>query len=113
MTIAVLPNWVAGALRPSMLLTWYRDGTTTAEDLTGATLTGTITKLFGDGATRAIAGTLTVTDAAGGVFRWDFDAADVVEGVYLVQFNAAFGSGPTPAIPFEARWQVLRRHVVA
>lgn len=94
---------VKGGLRPSQIVTWTRsDGA--AEPLTGATITGTITNRA-TGVTRAIAGTLTVTDD--GEFRWDYVAADVSEkGEFDVQFNAAFGSGQTPARTFIERWTV-------
>ena len=96
---------VAGATRPSQIITWSRaDGN--AETLTSATLTGRI-RDRSTGTTRAIAGTLTVTDGAAGQFRWDYAAADVVTaGSYDVQFVAAFASGQTPAKTFVAQWTV-------
>jgi hypothetical protein len=101
-----LANAVRGGLRPSQIVTWERDGTGIAEPLTGATLTGWI-RDRSTGITRAIAGTLTVTDAAAGEFRWDYAAGDVVaSGQFDVQFNAAFGSGQTPARTFVTRWEV-------
>lgn len=97
-----LPRWVEGAERPSLLITWYREGTTTPEDLTGATLTGFIRA---DEATRVIVGTLTITSAANGIFRWDLDTADVVDvGSVVVQFVATFASGQTPAKTFTVSW---------
>lgn len=103
---------VAGGLRPAQIITWTReDGN--AETLTGATITGTITNRSTD-TTRAIAGTLTVTDGAAGQFRWDYAAGDVdTAGEYDVQFSAAFGSGATPARTFVARWTVERYRTVA
>lgn len=107
-----LPDAVEDGRRPSPLITWYQNGTTTPEVLTGATLTGTITA--SDGTVRAITGTLTVTDGPGGVFRWDLSAADVADvGEFLVQFSAAFGSGQTPAITFLTAWRVHKHQVVA
>lgn len=102
-----LATAVAGGLRPSQIVTWERsDGA--PEPLTGATLTGTITNRATD-TTRAIAGTLTVTDGAAGEFRWDYAAGDVdTAGEYDVQFNAAFSPGPSPARTFVARWKVER-----
>lgn len=98
-----LPNWVAGALRPALSITWTREDDT-AEDLTGATVTGILHPATGK--PRAIAGVLTVTTATSGIFRWDFVAADVKAGTYKVQFNAAFGSGQTPAKTFVTEWVV-------
>lgn len=102
--MTALPNWVQFATRPSMLPTWYREGTTTAEVLTGATITGIISV---GGTTRAITGALVLTDAANGVFRWDLSAADVADhGRLEVQFTATFASGQTPAKTFRASWYV-------
>jgi len=107
MTTPVLPPRVQGAQRPSQLIIWERDDGT-VEPLTGATLTGTITNRSTD-TTRAIAGTLTVTDGASGEFRWDFAAGDVSDaGEFDVQFSAAFTPGPSPARTFFARWKVER-----
>ena len=96
---------VAGATRPSPIITWTRaDGNT--ETLTSATLTGKI-RDQATGTTRAIAGTLTVTDGATGQFRWDYAAGDVATaGSYDVQFIAAFATGQTPAKTFVAQWTV-------
>lgn len=102
-----LPNWVQGATRPSMMVTWYRDSTTTAEDLTGATLTGSIRRGGEGGTKEAITGALTLTDATNGVFRWDLSAADVANAGRLeVQFVATFGSGQTPAKTFVVIWYI-------
>ena len=100
-----LASAVQGARRPAQEITWTRDGST-AEDLTGATITGWI-RNRNTGVTRAIAGTLTVTSAAAGVFTWTYSAADVADaGEFDVQFNAAFGSNPTPARTITAKWVV-------
>jgi hypothetical protein len=100
-----LASAVKGGLRPAQIITWSReDGN--VETLTGATLTGFIRDRT-TGTTRAIAGTLTVTNGAAGEFRWDYAAADVADvGYFDVQFNAAYGSGLTPAKTFIARWDV-------
>lgn len=100
-----LSDAIAGALRPGLTITWTQAGTTTAEDLTGATITGSLRDLHA-GETRAIAGVLTVTDAANGIFTWAYDAADVVAGAYQVQFEAAFGAGASPSKTFLATWIV-------
>lgn len=96
---------VAGATRPSQIITWTRaDGN--AETLTDATITGRI-RDRATGTARAIAGALTVTDGAAGQFRWNYDAADVATaGSYDVQFTAAFLAGATPAKTFVAQWTV-------
>jgi len=96
---------VKGGLRPSQIVVWARsDGT--AENLTDATLTGTITNRATT-TTRAIAGTLTVTDGAAGQFRWDYAAGDVdTAGEFDVQFSAAFATGQTPARTLVSRWTV-------
>jgi hypothetical protein len=109
-----MPNAVQGGTRPSLLITWLQDGTTTPEVLTSATLTGTIGNAIGGGGTvRAITGTLTVTSGAAGIFRWDLSAADVASaGTFEVQFSAAFGSGQTPAKTFLTRWTVDRSQSV-
>ena len=107
-----LASAVQGGLRPAQIVTWTRDDDT-PEPLTGATLTGTITDRATD-TTRAIAGTLTVTDGAAGEFRWDYVAGDVdTAGEYDVQFSAAFGSGQTPARTFVARWKVAEYRTTA
>jgi hypothetical protein len=112
--MASLPNWVQGARRPSMLITWMRDGTSTPEDLTGATITGLIKRGEYTTITAAITGTLALTDADGGVFRWDLSAADVEHyGNLEVQFTATFGSGQTPAKTFKADWRIERALVVS
>ena len=101
-----LANAVQGARRPGQLITWKReDGT--AEPLTGATLTGVIRSRT-SGVGRAIAGSLTPTDAAAGVFLWEYAAADVFEaGHFDVQFTASFATGITPARSFTERWTVF------
>ena len=100
-----LPKWVQGSVRPSLSITWRQDGTSTATDLSGATLSGFIRRA---GVGVAIAGNLEVTDGPNGVFRWDFDAADVATpGMYEVQFVATFPVGQTPAKTFVLSWIIL------
>ncbi len=101
-----LANAVMGALRPSQQITWTREGVNAPEPLTGATLTGKL-RNCDTGAIRAIAGTLTVTDGANGVFTWAYDAADVADaGLFDVQFTAAFGTSPSPARTVVGKWTV-------
>lgn len=100
-----LVNAIQGATRPSQSITWTR-GNDTPEVLTGATLTGVIqnkqTLL-----SRAIAGTLTVTNGANGVFTWDYAAGDVATaGHFNVQFTATFEDAPTVAKTYVIEWEV-------
>lgn len=103
-----LPTVVQGSLRPSLQITWLRQGTQTPEDLTAATLTGSL-RASGATSITAIAGALTVTDGANGVFRWDLAAADVATaGSYMVEFVATFASGASPAKTFSEGWTVAK-----
>ncbi len=100
-----LADAVQGALRPSQQIVWAEEDDTPV-DLTGATITARIQPRPG-GATRTAAGTFTVTTPAAGVFRWDYDAADVEDaGDFWVQFSAAFASGPTPGRTLITKWRV-------
>lgn len=96
---------VAGAVRPSQVITWLR-GDATPENLTGATITGKMRSTT-TGVTRSIAGALVVVDGAAGQLRWDYHADDVAAaGRYEVQFTAVFGSNPTPARTLAEAWTV-------
>ena len=99
-----LANAIQNAKRPSQVITWTRaDGT--AENLSGATITGFIKNAAGT--VRAIDGTLTVTTAASGIFTWAYGDNDVgTSGTFTVQFNASFSSEPTPAKTIESSWYV-------
>lgn len=103
---AMLPRAVRGGLRPSPLITWLReDGT--PEDLSGATLSGTITS--GAAVERPIAGSLQVVSGPAGTFVWNFAAEDVAEaGTFEVRFTAAFGTPPSPAKTFAESWKVVK-----
>src|SRR5262245_19823252 len=85
-----LPRAIEGARYTGMQVTWTQeDGT--AQNLSGATLTGRIEDRAGDD--RSITGTLTVTNAASGIFTWAYSAADVATvGRFMVQFKATYGS---------------------
>lgn len=98
-----LRDAVQGALRPSQLITWVdEDGDPL--DLTGATITA---KIGRDGTWVSSTGSFVIVDGPSGIFRWDYSVADVATaGGFYVQFNAAFGSGPTPARNYIARWRV-------
>lgn len=99
-----LPLAVQGAKRPSPVITWQISDDEVL-NLTGATLTGKIASPYSG--TRAIDGALSVTDGPNGVFTWVYGDTDVSEaGRFLVQFTAAFGSGPTPARNLLHEWIV-------
>ena len=100
-----LANAIKNAKRPSQLITWVdQDGT--ALDLTGAVITARIDK-EGNAPSVSSDGAFVITDAVNGVFRWDYGTVDVSEsGNHIIQFNAAFGSNPTPAKSFTEPWQV-------
>ncbi|MEZ4714303.1 MAG: hypothetical protein R3A44_44395 [Caldilineaceae bacterium] len=102
-----LASGIEGATRPAQSITWYRGDLVTPEDLTGATLSGSL-KYKVDGSKRAIAGTLTVTDGAAGEFTWAYHADDVAQpGAYEVQFTATFVAEPSVAKTLKTPWQVL------
>jgi hypothetical protein len=101
----VLASGVQGGLRPSQQIIWL-DSSGVAVDLSGATLTGWL-RSIATGDVRAITGTLAVVTAASGIFSWTYSAADVADdGDFDVQFDAAFGSGATPARTIAAHWTV-------
>lgn len=101
----MLPFAIEGALRPTLLITWL-DANNIPVNLTGATITGKIFTLY-SGETRAIAGALMVTDGAAGVFSWEYNPTDVATpGRYKVQFEAAYGTEPTPAKTVITDWEV-------
>lgn len=100
-----LAQAIQDSLRPSQIITWTR-GDGTAENLTGATITGKIRDNV-TGEVRAIAGTLTLTDAPAGMFTWAYHADDVADaGKFMVQFKAMFGDDPTPARTIASEWFV-------
>jgi hypothetical protein len=83
-----------GSRHTAQQITWTRtDGT--AENLTGATVTGTLYNQT-TGVSRAITGTLTLVTAASGIFLWTYSALDVgTAGDYAVQFTATFADTTT------------------
>lgn len=86
-----LASAIEGARHTAQQVTWtYDDGTTV--NLTGATITG-YKRDRRTGEVTALDGTLTITDAANGVFTWAYGENDVAEpGIYSVQFVATFGT---------------------
>ena len=103
MAKAVIPAAIQGARLPGRQLTWSRsDGT--AEDLTGATITARMQNKA-TGVASDVTGTLTVIDAANGVFTWALSAADVATvGDFDLQFTASYGS--LAARTYKADWSV-------
>ena len=100
-----LAQAIQDSLRPSQIITWTR-GDNTPENLTGATLTGKI-RDNATGTVRDIAGTLTVTAGANGVFTWAYHADDVADaGRFMVQFKATFGDNPSPVRTIASEWFV-------
>jgi hypothetical protein len=101
-----LTTVAAGSLRPSIYSTWTHADNTTPEDLTNASLSGWI-KDLATAEVRAIVGDLVVTDAANGVFRWDFAEADVEDsGQFEVQFSATWNTDPTPGRTIVGDWEI-------
>jgi hypothetical protein len=87
-----LQTAVVGARHTGQQITWTRtDGT--AQNLSGATLTGTI-KDVTTGVVTSIAGALSIVTAASGIFSWAYAAGDVdAAGEFEVQFKADYGGG--------------------
>lgn len=99
-----LQNAFQGATHTGQSITWTRDDGS-AQDLTGATLSGTITNVL-TGTSVAIAGTLTATTPLSGILSWAYNAADVATaGQYRVQLLASY-SGALDAT-YLADWLVL------
>lgn len=100
-----LPDIAEGSKRPSPSITVMGlDGV--AVNLTGATITARI-RNKATGVSVASDGVFTVTNAVGGIFRWDYGTQDVaVAGQYKVQFVLAYGVPPTPEKTFVEDWVV-------
>lgn len=90
MTVAI-PNAVQGGTHTARSFTWTRsDGS--AQDLTGAVLTGT-KKNVRTGEVSAITGALALVSPSAGTFTWTLSEADVAEaGAFEVQFLATYGA---------------------
>jgi len=99
-----LPNAVKGSTHTGLTITWKHPDTT-VHDLTNATITGVI--IDKDLNSKAITGTLALSDAANGVFTWAFSAADVVAaGSFTVQFNANYSTDSKDDKTYEEDWIV-------
>jgi hypothetical protein len=84
-----LDTAIEGSRHTPQTITFARADEAT-QNLTGATLTGTI-KNIRTGVERAITGTLALGTAASGIFTWAYSAGDLVAGDYQVQFVATYG----------------------
>ena len=101
----VVATTIEGSLRNTIAVT-FLNPSDTAQDLTGATVTATIEPANGN-VQRAATGTFALVTAASGTFTWTPSAADVATpGIYIVQFNAAYASGATPAKSRRMIWIV-------
>lgn len=99
-----LNDALQGAIHTGQSITWTRDDGT-PQDLSGATLSGTIQSVR-TGASVAIAGTLAIVTAASGIFTWAYAAADVAAaGEYLVQFSASYSGALDTSRAYA--WRVL------
>jgi hypothetical protein len=98
---------VEGSRHIVQTITWVTS-TDTPVNLSAATITGTIRSL--NGAVRAIDGGLSVTNAAAGVFQWDYGTNDVAQaGIFDVQFKATFSSTGQDTLTFVDSWYVAPR----
>jgi len=104
-TTNTLTDAIQGAKRPGQLITWYDQGGNVFP-LTNATITARI-RFNGSASASDSDGMFTVTDAANGVFRWDYSTNDVaIAGGHDVQFTAVFGGSPTPARTNPTGWYI-------
>jgi len=100
-----LETAIEGGRHTAQSITFARADDAT-QNLTGATLTGTIRNLR-TGVEQAITGMLAVTVAATGTFTWAYSAADVLTaGDYHVQFTATYGDGSSDRSTW-LDWSVL------
>jgi hypothetical protein len=92
-----LSPYYVGQTYPAWAITWTDDTqpTPNPENLTGATITVAFRTQSGNAALAGYgAGTLTITNAAGGLLTYQPTATDVgTAGVFYVQFVATFADG--------------------
>lgn len=107
-----LPDAMQNETGRVVTITWNKKETnSTAETLTGFTITGVIEDLS-DESTRAISGALAVSDGASGQFTWTYDTTDTgTAGDYSVHFVAT--SGATVLETFPTSWQVVEAPTVS
>lgn len=96
---------IQGDLYTGQTITWLAG--TIPKPITGATITGKI--INSAGVATAIAGTLTVTDGANGIFTWVYAAGDTANvGAFKVQFTATFAGSPDSS--YEMDWTVYKKY---
>jgi hypothetical protein len=101
----VIPDAVQGGTHTPRSFTWTR-GDGSAQDLTGATLSGTKKNIRTGEVTDLADGSLTIVSAAAGTFTWTLDPADVAEaGAYDVQFLATYAADNVE-VSMIGRWLV-------
>ncbi len=99
-----LPSVVQNARKRTLTITW-KDDDGNPIDLTGAVLYAI--KWDADNVESSITGTLTISNAAAGIFTWATSAADVATaGTYYVQFGAKYPTG-TYEISYRTQWRVF------
>lgn len=103
-----LPKIMEGEVGRQLTITWYKEGGTTPENLTGLTITGRIEIIPGPTFTvRAISGALAVLVGVDGTFAWTLNATDTATaGKFSVMFIAT--SGGNNLRTFKERWEVER-----
>ena len=100
-----LPRAIEGARYTGAQIIWSQDDGT-VQNLSGATITGTIEDK--DGTSRSITGTLALVTPASGIFSWAYSVADVgTVGRFLVQFKADYG-GELYDLSYPEVWVVER-----
>ena len=106
---------VAGSTRGGQDIPWLRQQpgipTSVPLDLTNATITGVLFDITRQ-TSRVIAGTLMVlAPSTDGIFRWTYDAADLVASWYKVQFTATYADGSH--VTFSDTWWVEEQLIAA
>ena len=95
-----LPDGIQDATHTGLTITWQHPDKT-PHDLTGATMTGSISG-------QAISGVLAITDAINGVFTWAFGDSDVdTPGLFQVQFTATYPDTKNDKT-FSSAWVINR-----
>lgn len=104
-----LPDIVAGSNHRALSLTWTKQTTGAALDLTNATLTARISHKSRDGQSIAIpaTGTFVIVSGPAGTFTWTFSTADIATpGQYQVYFIATYAD-MTIERAYPVLWNVL------